>query len=432
MRKIIIELLLLFAVSLIIVFFQFNQVPKKLSWDEVEFARLALSLDGKPYTPYSQLATGHSTLYFYILLISIKTFGLNNFALRFPAALFGVVNVLLFYFLARLVFANIRYFKKSFFNQNLPIANISIYSLLPLLTSLIFISLRWYFNFARFSFEATFLLYLELMTILFFFLFQKTRVIIYLIGTAVFSGLVFHSYYPGRIFFLLPLLFLFYYPAKKLVKKNVFIFLLIFLLTAFPLLVYLSTHKDLRIQEQLFLTDKKINIKNKISYFVENIVKVGYMFNLQGDLNGRHNYPGKSLFNPVVGAIFLFGLLVTILNLKIFSNQFFFIYFILSLVPSLFTYPVENPNSLRTYTSIISSVYFIGNGITYLLQSEKRARMLFLVVVLVLILLFALSSMYDLRTYFLYQRQVFNKSFELNGTIQRILNLKLWEKTHSL
>jgi len=435
-------------VSSFVIFFQFNQVPKKLSWDEVEFTRLTLSLDNKPYTPYSRLATGHSTLYFYLILASFKTFGMTNFALRFPSALFGVTNVLIFYLISRIAFSKITYFPKNFLRI----------TLIPFLLSLILASSRWYFNFARFSFEATFLMFLELTSIYFLFKFftvsnvipnlfrdllsknqmlklvqhDKKHSIIYLILSGIFSGLALLSYYPGRIFFLLPLVFFFFYSSKKLVKKSSIIFLLTVSLVASPLLIYLTSHKDLRIKEQLFLTDRELNFQQKLSYFGNNIAKLTLMFNLEGDLNGRHNYPGKPIFNPVVGAFFLLGFLVTVLHLKNFYNQLFFIYFILSLTPALFTYPMENPNSLRTYTAIVPSIYFVGNGLTYLLQSEQKSKILLFGAIIFLLVLFALSSLYDLRTYFLYQRLVFNKSFELNGTIQRILNLKLWEKTQSL
>src|SRR3990167_1496621 len=232
MKKVAVEILILLLVSSFIIFFQFNQVPKKLSWDEVEFARLALSLKNQTYTPYSQLATGHSTLYFYILLTSIYIFGLTNFALRFPSALFGILNIMIFYLISRIVFAKISYFPDHFLKHK---SLILIKSLIPFFLSLILISSRWYFNFARFSFEATFLLFLELTSIYFFLKFallsfwQAKRVqnrslkqrfrssrndnIIFLVLSAVFSGFAFLSYYPGRIFFLLPLIFLVFYSA---------------------------------------------------------------------------------------------------------------------------------------------------------------------------------------------------------------------------
>src|SRR5690349_4262419 len=90
-------LVILAAVCLI--FYKFTQIPGNISFDELEFAQLALSLSHHAYIPYSPLATGHSTLYFYIILLSFKIFGVNTFSLRLPAALFGVLGAVLFYLL---------------------------------------------------------------------------------------------------------------------------------------------------------------------------------------------------------------------------------------------------------------------------------------------------------------------------------------------
>src|SRR3989338_9039427 len=85
-------------------------------------------------------------------------FGINTFALRFPSALFGVVNVVLIYILMRQVFEKDKH--KTF---------------ISFVAALIFISMRWYFNFARFSFEVTFLLTLELSSLIFLFLYKKSN-----------------------------------------------------------------------------------------------------------------------------------------------------------------------------------------------------------------------------------------------------------------
>src|SRR3989338_2486994 len=144
------SIIILITISTFLIFYRFPAIPKYLAYDEVEFTKLALSLENKPYTPFSQLATGHSTLYFYILLASITVFGLNNFALRFPSAFFGILNILLFYLITGISFQKVKYFIKNFFQV----------SFIPFLLSLILITSRWYFNFARFSFEVTFLLFL--------------------------------------------------------------------------------------------------------------------------------------------------------------------------------------------------------------------------------------------------------------------------------
>ena len=152
-------IIILTIISALFIFYRFIEIPKYLAYDEVEFTKLALSLDNKPYAPYSQLATGHSTLYFYILLASLKTFGINVFALRFPAAIFGILSVLFFYLIM----------KKVFKQSN----NETMKQFLPFFLTLILLSSRWFLNFARFSFEATFLLFLELISIYFLLKFDE-------------------------------------------------------------------------------------------------------------------------------------------------------------------------------------------------------------------------------------------------------------------
>ena len=423
MRLLILQVLLLIILSASVIFFQFDQIPKKLSFDEVEFARLALSLQNKGYTPYSTLATGHSTLYFYLILFSFGLFGVNNFALRFPSAFFGVLNTLVFFFICRIVF------KKFFYSKKNALGKLRL--VLPFILSCIFLSLRWYFNFARFSFEATFLLFLELISILFLFLWLEKRRSIYFVLSAVAAGLSFLSYYPGRIFFLLPLSSIFILSRKDRIKKSIK-YGIIVLIVAFPLTGYILFHPDLRVKEQLFLTDKKLSIIQKINYFSTNIARSAYSFNLFGDLNGRHNYPGKPIMNPIAGTFFLFGILVSVLNIHIFYNRFFLAFFALSIIPTLFTYPAENPNVLRIFTSIVPAVYFIGNGLVYLFEAEERAKKTVFIVFAAIILMFALGAMYDVRTYFKYQKNVFKKAFEVNGRLPIILRLRLWEKTDFL
>ncbi|KXK08971.1 MAG: hypothetical protein UZ21_OP11001000021 [Microgenomates bacterium OLB22] len=73
--------LALFVISSLIIFI-FPSIPANIDFDELAFTHLAFSLEGNPYTPYSQLATGHSTLYFYVLLFLLKTFGTSIHVLR--------------------------------------------------------------------------------------------------------------------------------------------------------------------------------------------------------------------------------------------------------------------------------------------------------------------------------------------------------------
>ncbi|MEK7495809.1 MAG: glycosyltransferase family 39 protein [Patescibacteria group bacterium] len=433
-------IVLLTIISVFLIFYRFADIPKNLAFDEVEFTKLALSLNNKPYIPYSQLATGHSTLYFYILLASLKTFGINTFALRFPAAIFGILSVLLFYLIM----------KKVFKQSN----NETMKQWLPFILSLILLSSRWFLNFSRFSFEATFLLFLELVSIYFLIKFnenqkakipflrqspgapmgvwrsKKTVSCFYLIISGLFAGFTFLSYTPGRIFFLLPMGFLFLTMKQwnNETIKRILLFLIPFVITVTPLTSYLLTNKDIRIDQQFFLKNNEMTVNEKISGLWHNISSTALMFNIKGDVNGRHNYPNKPALNPILGILFIFGLIISIKNFNNLYNKLFLLYFLISIFPALMTYPWENPNMLRIYTVLPSVVYFVGNAIIILLTivhklvKNRGISKYLILITFYLILIF--SCFYELRTYFKYQSIVFKQSFEIKLPLEKAIKFK--------
>lgn len=406
MKRHIWEFFILAVFASILIFFQFNTIPKNLAYDEVEFSRLALSLQDKPYTSFSDLATGHSTLYFYIILASFKVFGITNIALRLPSAVFGFFGVLAFYLVMRRLFFDF---------LTLYVTRYTLH--IPLLLSLVFVSSHWYLNFARFSFEATFLLFLELSSLYFLLRYLKEKKDFNLIFSGIFAGLAFHSYTPGRIFFLVPLIIILLHTPRRC--PALFYFLIPFFIIISPLSLYLATHSDTRIEQQSFFMDKNLSFVQKTQFLGQNIASTALMFNIRGDINGKHNYPLKPALNPVLGILFLAGMFVALKERKKTYHQIFLLYFILSLIPTLLTYPWENPHMLRTFTAIPSVVYFIGIGIMYFIKTLHLRGGRFGIFLLLLIL--TLSTLYEIRTYFFYQQKVFTQAFEVKGTLPEVL-----------
>jgi len=417
MKKIF-PIIILTIISLFLVFYRFAYIPKYLAFDEVEFAKLALSLENKPYIAYSSLATGHSTLYFYILLASLKIFGINVFALRFPAAIFGILSVTIFYLIMKKVF-------KQWNNE-------AIKQWFPFFLTLILLSSRWFLNFSRFSFEATFLLFLELVSI--YFLISKKN----LFFSGLFAGLAFLSYTPGRIFFLLPLSFLVFQLVNSLTRKqfsdktvkHLLYFIISFIIIISPLTTYFLKNKDTRIDQQFFLRNHEMTINEKAVGLWNNISSTTLMFFAKGDMNGRHNYPGKPALNPILGILFILGLINSIKNWKKSYNLFAVGYFLLAVFPALMTYPWENPNMLRTYTVLPSVIYFIGNAIIILetaaskiLKNKMKSPEYLILYILYFILIF--SSFYELRTYFKYQSVVFTHSFQIKLPLEKAIKVKI-------
>lgn len=387
-------ILLLLIISSITIFYKYDKIPKGLAHDENELARVAFSLENRPFTPFTTIADGHGTPYFYTLLTSFKIFGVNQLALRLPSKIYGILIVILFYLILNKALEKI--------TKN-PL-------LIAFFLSLILLSSRWFIHFVRISLEMPFLLFLELTSFYFAILYLDKKKLILLISSGICAGLAFNSYQPGRIFFLIPLTVLI---LNKIQWKNIVLFLTAFIVIISPMSFYLFTHpgNDIRIDQQLFLKNSELSLIKKAEFLGRNITSTSLMFFTKGDLNGHHNYPGKPALNPVLSLFFLMGFIITIINCKNIYNMIFLSYFFIALIPTILTYPWENPNMLRTYTVLPAIIYFVGQTIMFLLLRFKKYKLLNFLIALLLLFL-SISSFYEMRTYFKYQPLVFKQAFD--------------------
>jgi len=414
-------ILFLIIISSFFIFYKFSEIPQGLNHDENEIARAAFSLENKPYTSFTPVADGHATLYLYTLLFSFKTFGVNPFALRLPSKIFGIISIILFYLIMNTVF-KLR-LKSEILNPKSQINSNSqnVSSLFfPILLSIILLTSRWYLHFVRFSFEMPFLLFLELASLYFLLMSLKKNATCYmlhasLILSGLFAGLAFNSYQPGRIFFLVPLFALIY---KKIKLKNIVIFLTTFIMVVLPISVYLITNpgNDIRINQQFFLKNSQLSVEKKAEYLGSNISSTFLMLVSKGDINGTHNYTGKPALNPILFAFFFIGFMLAIKQFNNFNNKLFLLYFFIAVLPTILTYPWENPNMLRTYTALPSIIYFASLAFiswkNYVIKKFNKMKYLQILLLTTSYLLLATSSIYEMRTYFKYQPLVFKQTFD--------------------
>lgn len=426
MKKSILSLIIIIACAITVIFYEYNKIPIHIAPDEIAFTRLALYLDTAPFTLYSPLETGHTTPYFYIILLFFKLFGESLFALRFPSAILGVLNSILVYFLFRIIFDEKR------LKLALPYLDRSINIELALVLSLTFTFMRWHFNFARFSFEATYLLFLELVSLLSMLYFVKRGSAISFVISAVCTVLAVFSYTPGRIFFLIPLLIVILkknFQAKEFSRFRAIQYpTLIFLIVLFFALGLLGRQigmagGDARVADELIATNTTTSAMTKVMQFADNTVKTALMFGLIGDMNGRHNYPGKPALNPIIFIFFISGFLYSIRRFNTF-DKVFLIYFVISLLPTLLTHPSGNPNMLRTFTAIVPVVYFVGLSLTEVYNQlsfwldRNHFKKLSIYLMNFFALLLIISALYELRTYFVFQKAVTEHSFEVKKSFE--------------
>lgn len=387
----------LFCISSLVIFI-YPSIPAHIDFDELAFTHLAFSLDGKPYTPYSQLATGHSTLYFYLLLGLLKLFGTSIAVLRSASAVSGVIAVMVFYTLFVAFFSKSK--EKHFIYLN------------PFLGALILATSRWYFNFARFAYEGVFLIMLEGVSILLAVLFVRSKQKGWLIMSGIFAGLAYLSYIPGRFFVVIPLLYLWLHKTSR---RAVGIFLVAFVVVILPLCLYLIDHPDKRVNQQLYLVNTELRIEEKGEFLLQNIISIPQMLTVKGDGNGRHNYPFKAAVNPILLSLLIVGLISAGVQRRR-EDVLMFAWLAISLLPTLLTYPWENPHMHRTITFVIPMAYFCARAVEMI--REKYATRIATVGLITLVLL---SSAYELRTYFVFQKDVFPQAFEIKEDLETAL-----------
>ena len=109
---------LLFAVIIVVAasflrFFSISSNPPSLTWDEASWGYNAYSIgiDGRdefgkllPLTYLESFGDFKPPVYAYLSVLPVKAFGLNEFSTRFSSAFFGVLTIILTYFLTKRIF----------------------------------------------------------------------------------------------------------------------------------------------------------------------------------------------------------------------------------------------------------------------------------------------------------------------------------------
>lgn len=185
-------LISIFFLAFILRFYQLGTNPPSLDWDEAALGYNAYSIlqtardEYGNFLPLTFRSFGDykPPLYVYLDVLPVKILGLNEFAVRFPSALFGTLSVIIGYFLIKKLF-----FRKSH----------SFY----LIFTLLFAVSPWHIQFSRISFEANVALFFYICGI---WLFLKSLEKPYFSFASLFAfGLSLYAYHSPRL--VIPALF---------------------------------------------------------------------------------------------------------------------------------------------------------------------------------------------------------------------------------
>lgn len=358
------HILILLAILAIGIFLRFHNLannPPGLYWDETVFGYDAYSIlkTGKDhhgrFLPifFESFGDWKLPVYHYLQVPSIALFGLNEFAVRFPSAFFGVLTIPLVFLIIKKLTGNI---------------NLS-------LLSAFFIAISpWNIQFSRGGFESNPGLFFLLSGLYLFLLTQQKYKPILFLSSLFLFALSMYTYHAYRIFTPL-LIFILICLYKKQILNNfkkklapvLFFFILLIPLISFTLTsggqsraISQSAFKKTEFEQAKLDYDQKSkkplrflssNIFNQPTYYSYVAIK-GYLDNFspvflffRGDQIGRHSQVD-------MGQLYSFQIILIVIglfSLKIMPKQvrkILIIFLILSPIPSIIVTPT--PHAYRT------------------------------------------------------------------------------------
>lgn len=400
-------LLLIIFISLVLRFYKIDTNPPGLYIDEVAIGQNAHEIlrTGKDEHGYKlplffkSFGDYKMPVYIYSTSLSMSVFGKNEFAVRFPSALFGVLTVLLVYLIV----------KKALYLEN-EFSNLTSEKIALLSAFLMGIS-SWHIHFSRGGFETNQALFLFLLALFLALSYLKNKKFIYVLISVLFFTLSIYTYHSYRIIspLFLGVFFLvcFYKdgPNRRKIISSLILFSILFL----PILLFsFSGQGSARFSAtsvfselgNLTFAQKIIEypfavLKNYLSYF-----SFYYLFDT-GDGIGRHQIPEFGLLYKWQLPFLLIGLYSLLkLKKKIYKGLIIFLIIIAPLPASLV---VPSPHSLRSLLMVFPLIILVSMGIVYFFDNLKKFKY---IVSLTVILLATSEFIFYSHYYYVHYPQV--------------------------
>ena len=294
--------------------YKLDTVPPALSWDETAVGYNAYSIANYGYDEWGNLLPlvfksfedDKNPVHIYFTALSVKILGLSDFSIRLPVAIFGTLNVLLIFFLA-----------KELFNKKI----VSIFAALFLAVS------PYNLQFSRFNHEANFALFFFMLGLFCFLKGVKSKNYLIIISFASF-GLSLLSYHSSKVVVppIIILLIVLYF--KQLWRMKILMVIAIITLSIFmsafalnPSLLGGARIKQTSLPQNLIKnTSIYMTTKNETLGFLE-IVGEQYMAHfswnylfISGDKNARHSIQSVGEFYIVDLILLIIGVLGLVIS----------------------------------------------------------------------------------------------------------------------
>ena len=380
-------LFLFFIFALALRFYKFGEIPVGLNRDEASIG----------YTAYSLLKTGKDEygksfplsfksfgdwklpLYSYLVIPFIKLFGLSDFAVRFPSAVFGILTVLATYFLVKELFSDLA-------SQHPKIS-------VSLIASFLLAISPWHIHFSRAAYEANVALFLTVLGVYFFV--RGLKKAKFLLPSGLCFALTLFTYHGAHVFvppFVVGLILLF---RKKIILNRWSVLALgLFLVLAFvsfhltlleadvtkisgigffsdPVLI----HRDINILRVVHRDSWGRVFHNKLVFLGTSLLRnylncfsFDFLY-FEGGAHPIHNIPHFGNFYKIE-LLFLSLGFIYLVKAKFGAKKLILLWLLLSPLPSSIT--KDAPNSVRMLCGLPSFQMIEALGVVFLLGFFKN------------------------------------------------------------
>lgn len=368
-------------------FYQLGRVPSGFVNDEAAFGYNAYSLLKTGRDEFGQIfpiifhsfGEGKLPVYIYMTIPSVLVFGLSEFAVRLPSALFGTLTVWLVYEL-------VSRFKKS--------------SAWPLLSALVLATLPWHIHFSRAAFEANVaLFFVTLGTWLWFSKRWRLSLLAFIVAALTYNA--------ARIFLPLWVIYLFWQNRRKVILWFFIPWLMLFFikpeLNRFGNIGIFNPQSGVgqRLEQKyaetrylpLWLTRALHNkpVEYSLDFFrrYSSHFSPEFLFFSGDPIRPRYRVPDTGQLLYVELPFLLIGLYALVRR-----RQWWLLWWLLfAPLPAALTF--ETPSAIRSLFMIVPLSLAVGLGVSLVLEKWKKFRPL-------LALIFIFNLVYYLDAYFVH------------------------------
>ena len=302
-------LLLVVAVAAALRFWALGTVPPGLYHDEAFNGLDALGVLEGERPVFFEANNGREPLFIYLVALSVTVLGRSPGAIRMVAALLGTLTIPATYLMA-----------KAMFNRRI-----------GLLTAAITGLTLWHVNLSRIGFRAVAMPLLVALALWQLWLGLKNGHKRHFLAGGLLYGLTFYTYLAAR-FTIVALAACGLYLIvgswrlgigswKLEVRgwiRSALVFVLAVLVVLAPLMVYVAAHGDAFLGRvgQVSIFNPAINGGDFWGTLLQHVGKTLLMFTNRGDFIPRHNVPLRPVFDPIMSAFFLLGLILCFVRFR--------------------------------------------------------------------------------------------------------------------